>query len=175
MMQIGFLSKDIRDLSLVPKTVNEDPEAELLHTDEVHESISRKISDFKKKKTKIVSCFYCEPSRNRSQYLEHVETVLDENGAGMHIICGDLNIDLVNEYLSARIILETLMTAQGLGLISLREPIRETASSSTCIVPVYSNIPLQLTRNENTTFSDQYSLQLSFKICYEIAENIFDS
>ena len=46
--------------------VTSDLEAELLHTDEAYESISVKI---------IVPCFHCEPSRNRNQYLEHVEEV----------------------------------------------------------------------------------------------------
>ena len=145
--------------------VTSDLEAELLHTDEAHESICVKISDFKKKKIRA-SCLYCEPSRNRSQYLEHAEEVLDKNGAGMQIVCGDFNIDLLNEYLAARktLEIENLMTAQGLDLVILREPIRETATSSSCIDSVYSNIPVQLTRNKKTTISDHYSLQLSFKL-----------
>ena len=126
--------------------VTSDLEAELLHTDEAYESLSVKISDFKKKKKIIVSCFYCEPSRNRSQYLDHVEEVLDKNGEGMQIACGDFNIDLLNENLAARITLENLMTAQGLELVSLRQPTRETATSSTCIDSIYSNIPVQLTQ-----------------------------
>ena len=60
-----------------------DLEDELLHTDEAYESLSVKISDFKKKKKIIVSCFYCELSRNRSQHLNHVEEVLDKNGEGI--------------------------------------------------------------------------------------------
>ena len=127
------------------------------------------------KKKIIVSCFYCEPSRNRSQYLDHVKGVLDKNGEGMQIACGDFNIDLLNENLAARITLENLMTAQGLELVSLRQPTRETATSSTCIDSIYSNIPVQLTQiKKKTTFSDHYSLELSFEIYYEIAENIFE-
>ena len=99
-------------------------------------SLRVNISDFKKKK-KIVSCFYCGPSRNRSQSLEHVEEVLDKNGEGMQIACGEFKIDLLNERLAARITLENLMTAQGLDLVSLREPTRETATSSTCIHSIY--------------------------------------
>ena len=126
--------------------VTSDLEAELPHTDEAYESLSVKFSDFKKKKKIIVSCFYCEPSRNRSQYLDHVEKVLDKSGEGMQIACGDFNIDLLNENLAARITLENLMTAQGLELVSLRQPTRETATSSTCIDSIYSNIPVQLTQ-----------------------------
>ena len=99
-----------------------------------------KISDFEK----IVYCFYCEPSRNKSQYLEHVEEVLDKNGEGMQIAGGDFNIDLLNESLAART-LKNLMTVQGLDLVSLREPTRETATCSTCIDSIYNNIPVQLT------------------------------
>ena len=147
-------------------------EAELLHTDEAYESISVKISDFKKKKKLIVSCFYCEPSRNRNQYLEHVEEVLDKNGESMQIACGEFSFDLLNKTLAARISLENLMTVQGLNLVSLRDPTRET--SSTCINSIYSNIPVQLTRIKKTTFADHYSLQLSFKSSYETTENIFE-
>ena len=105
-----------------------DLEAELLHTDEAYELISVKISDFEKKKKIIVSCFYCEPSRSKIQYLEHVEGVLDKNGEGMQIACEDFHLDLLNETLAGRITLENLMTAQGLDLVSLREPTRETAA-----------------------------------------------
>ena len=92
----------------------------------------------------------------------------------MQIACGDFNFDLLNENLAARITLENLMTAQGLELVSLRQPTRETATSSTCIDSIYSNIPVQLTQIKKTTFSDQYSLELSFEIYYEIAENDFE-
>ena len=92
----------------------------------------------------------------------------------MQIACGDFNIDLLNENLAARITLENLMTAQGLELVSLRQPTRETATSSTCIDSIYSNIPVQLTQIKKTTFSDHYSLELSFEIFYEIAESIFE-
>ena len=98
-------------------------EAELLHTDEAHVSISvKQISDFKKKKKKILSCLCCELSWNRSQYVEQVEEELERIDAGMQIACGDFNVDLLNEYLAARITLENLMTAQLLHLVSLREP-----------------------------------------------------
>ena len=45
-----------------------------------------------------------------------------KNGEGMQIACGDFNIDLLNENLTARVTLDNLMTAQGLDLVSLREP-----------------------------------------------------
>ena len=66
--------------------------------------------------------------------------MLDKNGEGMQIACGDLNFDLLNETLAARITLKNLMTAQGLDLVSLQEPTRETATSSTCIDSIYNNI-----------------------------------
>ena len=61
----------------------------------------------------------------------------DKNGAGMQIVCGDFNIDLLNDYLAAQITLENLMTAQGLDLVS---------SVYSSIYSIYSSIPLQLTR-----------------------------
>ena len=146
MMRNCFVSKDIRDLLLVPEIGSEEAEQ---HTDEAYESIFVKISDFEKKKKTIVSCFYCELSRNRNQYLEHIQEVLNKNGDGTQIACGDCNIDFLNETLPARITLENLMTAKGLDLVSLREPSRKTAISSTCIDSIYSNIPVQLTRVKN--------------------------
>ena len=68
---------------------------------------------------KLVSCFYCELSRKRNRYLQHVEEVLDKNGEGMQIACGHFNIYLLNETLAVRITSENLMTSQGLDLVSL--------------------------------------------------------
>ena len=81
----------------------------------------------------------------------------------MQIACRDFNVDLLNENLAARITLENLMTNQLLHLISLREPTRKTAVSSTCIDSIYSNIPVQQTRIKQTTFSDHYRLQFFLK------------
>ena len=151
-----------------------DLEAELLHTDEYNESISVKVSDFKKTKKVIVSCFYCEPSRNKSKYLDHVEEVLEINSGGLQIACGDFNIDMLNENLATRVSLEYLMYSQGLDLVSLREPTRETATSGTCIDSIYSNITVQRSQIEKTTFSDHYSLKLDLDIYYEVVEEIFE-
>ena len=89
-----------------------DLEAEFKHTDEHNESISVKVSGFKKTKKVIVSCFYCEPSRNKSKYLDHVEEVLEINGCGLQIACGGFNIDMLNENLATRVLLEYLMYSQ---------------------------------------------------------------
>ena len=151
-----------------------DLEAELLHTDEYNESISVKVSDFKKTKKVIVSCFYCEPSRNKSKYIDHVEEVLEINSGGLQIACGHFNIDMVNENLATRVSLEYLMYSQGLDLVSLREPTRETATSGTCIDSIYSNITVQRSQIEKTTFSDHYSLKLDLDIYYEVVEEIFE-
>ena len=56
----------------------------------------------------------------------------DKNGAGMQKVCGDFNIDLLNDYLAAQITLENLMTAQGLDLVS---------SVYSSIYSIYSSIP----------------------------------
>ena len=122
--------------------VTKDLEAELFHSDEYHESVSVKINDPKNKKKITVSCF-CEPSRNKNTYLEHVEEVLDKKGNGLQIVCGDFNTDLLNENLGARVTFENMMKSQGLDLVSLREPTRKTATSSTCIDAIYSNFSVQ--------------------------------
>ena len=151
-----------------------DLEAELLHTDEKNESISVKVSDYKRTKNIIVSCFYCEPSRNKNNYLDHVEEVLETNGGGLQVACGDFNIDMLNENQAARVSLEYLMYSQGLDLVSLREPTRETATSGTCIDSIYSNISVLRSQIEKTTFSDHYSLNLDFDIHHEVVEEIFE-
>ena len=107
--------------------------------------------------------FFCEPSSNRSQYLEHVKQVLDKNGDVMQVACGDFNTDLLNEHTAARTTLETLMTGQGLDLVGLPGPTRETVTSRTSIDFIYSIIPVQLSQIKNN-FSDHYSLlKLSMK------------
>ena len=149
-----------------------DLEAELLNTDEYNESISVKVSDFKRTKKVIVSCFYCAPSRNKSKYLDHVEEVLEINSSGLQIACGDINIDMLNENLATRVSLEYLMYSQDLDWVSLREPTRETATSGTCIDSIYSNITVQRSQIEKTTFSDHYSLKLD--VYYEVVEEILE-
>ena len=133
-----------------------------------------KVSDYKRTKNIIVSCFYCEPSRNKNNYLDHVEEVLETNGGGLQVACGDFNIDMLNENQAARVSLEYLMYSQGLDLVSLREPTRETATSGTCIDSIYSNISVLRSQIEKTTFSDHYSLNLDFDIHHEVVEEIFE-
>ena len=57
----------------------------------------------------------------------------ENNGDGLQTACGDFNNDLVNEKLAARETFDNLMMSQGLGLVRLREPTRETATYSSCI------------------------------------------
>ena len=154
--------------------VTKDLEAELFHSDEYHESVFVKINDPKHKKKITVSCFYCEPSRNKNTYLEHIEEVLDKNGNGLQIVCGDFNTDLLNENLGARVTFENMMNSQVLDLVSLREPTRETATSSTCIDAIYSNVSVQRSQILKTTFSDHYSVYLGMNITLELVENIFE-
>ena len=66
------------------------------------------------------------------------------------------------------------MNSQGLELVSLREPTRETATSSTCIDAIYSNFSVQLSQILKTTFSDHYSLQLDMNMSLEMVENSFE-
>ena len=154
--------------------VTKDLEAELFHSDEYHESVSVKLNNPKNKKKITVSCFYCEPSKNKNTNLEHVEEVLDKNGNGLQIVCGDFNTDLSNENLAARVTFENMMNSQGLDLVSLREPTRETSTSSACIDAIYSNFSLQRSQIVKTTFSDIYGLYLDMNITLELVENIFE-
>ena len=66
------------------------------------------------------------------------------------------------------------MTSQGLSLVSLREPTRETATSSTCIDSIYSNVTVRNSKIEKTTFSDHYSLKIDIDIHYEVVNDIFE-
>ena len=116
----------------------------------------------------------CNTSRNKNTYLEHVEEVFEINGNGLQIVCGDLNTDILNENLGARVLFENMMNSQGLDLVSLREPTRETATSSTCIDAIYSNFSVQPSQILKTTFSDHYSLHLDMSITLELVENVFE-
>ena len=58
--------------------VSECLQAELVHTDEDFESVSVKVAN--KKSKIIVSCFYCQPLRNKNNFLNHIEEVLERNG-----------------------------------------------------------------------------------------------
>ena len=67
-----------------------------------------------------------------------------------------------------------MMSSQGLDLVSLREPTRETATSSTCIDSKNSSVPVQRSQIVKTTFSAHYSLELDIKIYHEVVENIYE-
>ena len=99
--------------------VSECLQAELVHTDEDFESVSVKVA-IKKSKI-IVSCFYCQPLRNKNNYLNHIEEVLERNEDIPHLVAGDFNIDLLLEELVLGKKLENIMAAHCLSLISLRE------------------------------------------------------
>ena len=79
-----------------------------------------------------------------------------------------------NENLATRVLLEYLMYSQGLDCLSLTEPTRETATSGTCIDSLYSNITVQRSQVETTTFSDHYSFKLDLDIYHEVVEEIFE-
>ena len=120
--------------------VSEYLQAELVHTDEDSESISVKVAN---KKSKIfVSCFYCQPSRNKNNYLNHIEQVLERNGDLPQVVAGDFNIDPLLDELVLRKKLENIMAAHCLSLIRLREATRETETSSSCIDAIFGNVPL---------------------------------
>ena len=64
------------------------------------ESVSVKVAN--KRSKIIVSCFYCQPSRNKNNYLNHIEEVLEKNGDLPQLVAGDFNIDLLLDELVLR-------------------------------------------------------------------------
>ena len=146
-------------------------QAELVHTDEEFESLSVKVAN--KKSKIIVSCFYCQPSRNKNNYLNHIEEALERNGDLPQLVAGDFNIDLLLDKLVFRKKLDNMMVANCSSLISLREATRETEPSSSCIDAIFGNVPLLKSTIDKTTFSDHYSLHLKLDLDYEAMECIY--
>ena len=140
--------------------VSEYLQAELVHTDEDFESVSVKVAN--KKSKIIVSCFYCQPSRNKNIYLNYIEEVLERNGDLPQLVAGDFNIDLLLDELVLLKKLENIIAAHCLSLISLREATRETETSISCIDAIFGNVPLLKSTIEKNIFP--WSLQLAFKI-----------
>ena len=136
--------------------------------------LKKRVGDFKRTKKVVVSCFYCEPSRNKSKYLGHVEEVLYIKSGGLQIACGDFNIDMLYENLATRVSLEYSLYSRGFDLVSLREPTRETATSGTCIDSIYSNIAVQRSQIEKTTSSDHFCPKLDLDIYREVVEEVFE-
>ena len=87
--------------------VSECVQAELVHKDEDFESVSVKVAN--KKSKIIVSCFYCQPSRNKNNYLNHIEEVLEINRDLPQLVAGHFNIDLLPDELVFRKKLENIM------------------------------------------------------------------
>ena len=152
--------------------VSEYLQAELLHRDEDFESVSVKVAN--KKSKIIVSCFYCQPSRNKNNYLNQIEEVLERNGDLPQLVAGDFNIDLLLDELVLRKKLENIMAAHCLSLINLREATRETETSSSCIDAIFGNVPLLKSTIEKTSFFDHYSLHLKLDLEYEAMECIYN-
>jgi len=142
--------------------VSECLQVELVHTDEDFESVSVEVGN--KKSKVIVSCFYCQPSRNKNNYLNHIEKVLERNGDLPQLLAGNFNIDLLLNELVLRKKLENMMAAHFLSLISLREATRETETPSSCIDAIFGNVPLLKSTIEKTTISDHYSLHLKLDL-----------
>ena len=132
--------------------VSECLQAELIHSNEDFESVSVKVAN--KKSKKIVSCFYCQASRNKNNYLKHIEEVLEKNGDLPQLLAGDFNIDVMLDELVLRKKLEKIMAPHCLSLTRLREATRETETFSSCIDAIFGNVPLLNSTIENTSFSD---------------------
>ena len=140
----------------VAKYVSECLQADILHTDEDFESVSVKVAS--KKSKVIVSCFYCQPSQNKNNYLNHIEEVLERNGDLPQLVAGDFNFDLLLEELVLRKKLEKIEAAHCLSLINSREATRETETSSSCIDAIFGKVRLLNSTIEKTSFSDLYRL-----------------
>ena len=151
--------------------VSECLQAELVHTGEHFESVSVKVG-YKKSKI-IVSCFHCQPSRNKNNHSNHIEEVLERNGDLPQLVAGEFNIDLLLDELVLRKKLENMMAAHCLTLINLREATQETESSSSFIDAIFGNVPLLKSTIEKTIFSDYYSLHLKMDLEYEAMECIY--
>ena len=142
-----------------------------MHTDEDFESVSVKVAN--KKSKIIVSCFYCQLSRNKNNYLNDIEEVLETNGDIPQLVAGDFNIDFLLDKLVLRKKLENIMASHCLSLISLREATRETETSSSCIDAIFGNVPLPKSTIGKTSFSDHYSFHLKLDLQYEAMECIY--
>ena len=92
--------------------------------------------------------------------------MLERSGDVPQLVARDFNIDLLLYELVLRKKIENMMAAHCLNLISLREATRETGTSSSCIVAIFSNVPLLNSTNEKTSFSDHYSLHLKLDLEY---------
>ena len=125
-----------------------------------------------KKSKIIVSCFYCQPSRNKNNCLHHIEEVLQRTGDLPQLVAGDFKFDLLLDELVFRKKLENMMDAQCLSLISLREATRESETSSSRIYAIFGKVPLLKSTIDKTIFSDHYSLHLKLDLNYEAMECI---
>ena len=81
---------------------------------------------------------------------------------------------MLYENLATRVSLEYSLYSRGFDLMSLREPTRETAKSGTCIDSIYSNITVQRSQIEKTTFSDHYRPKLDIDIYREVVEEVLE-
>ena len=121
----------------------------------------------------MVSCFYCQTSRNKNNYLNHIEEILERNGGLPQVVAGDFNIDLLLDELVLRKKLENTMAAHCLSLINLSEATRETKTSSSYIDAIFGNVPLLKYTIEKTSFYDLYSFDFKLDLEYEAMECIY--
>ena len=128
-----------------------------------------------KKSKIIVSCFYCQPSRNKNKYLDLVEEVLAKNGDLLQLVADGPNIDELLDKLALLKRLKNRTAAHYSNLISLTEATRATATSSSCIDAIFGNVPLLKSTNEKTAFYDHYSCYLKMDLEYEAMECIYCS
>ena len=78
---------------------------------------------------------------------------------------------MLNENLAKRVSLDFLIYSQGLHLVSLREPTRETAPSGTCNDSLYSTSLFKDPRQKKSrSLIDHYSLKLDLDICHGVVE-----
>ena len=141
----------------------------LVHTDENFESVSVNVA----RKKIIVSCFYCQPSLNKNNYLNRIEEMLERSGDLPLLVASDFNIELLLDELVLRKKIENMMAAHYLNVISLREATRETENFSSCIDAIFGNVPLLNYTIEKATISDHYSWHSKLDLESEAIECIY--
>ena len=102
--------------------------------------------------------FYCCPSRNKLNYISHIEEQIKQN-LGNHVILGDINIDLLLESDLKQNLIDT-MKSYNFSINSKIEPTRETATTSSCIDFIASNLESTESNILKLSISDHYALQI---------------
>ena len=109
-------------------------------------------------KNVFFTLFYCSPSRNKFNYISHIEEQIKHDFRN-HVILGDINIDLLSESDLKQNLIDT-MKSYTFSINSKIEPTRETATTSSCIDFIASNLEVNESNILKSSISDNYALQI---------------